>query len=468
MTPLVRFSGFLGLAALAVAAPAQALQYFSPDGRDQVMAFWAGPGRYVAGPLPDASENGSWRARQTAEGSTWIWQYNRAIRPGKINPSADPEAQNDQQAAWDAWIDRKVALDYWLAEQDAAQKNAAELGRPVAGPSAARPADPGPMPADLRQIAGEAPAFARAVQPLVHTISFSDGLRLNYQDNVSMRRKFAYFRFHEGVQSMGTRMRDIPANEIENLLRAAGISESESRVMKAVSLLEGGFDSVNTYDTGFVSVGFIQFAALSAGSGSLGEVMRRMKIDSPAAFEAHFQDFGLDVAPNGQLVALDPSSGAEFVGPQANSKIISDKRLAAVFQRAGQVSREFRVSQLKVAKEMYYPADDRITVSVGGRSLSARVRDIFRTEAGMATLMDRKVNTGRLAGLNEAVQAVMQRNGLDSIQKAAAFEYDLIRRMQYRKDYLKDIVLLKPRPAGSAVDRSQARSGRRSTSGRSN
>jgi hypothetical protein len=42
--------------------------------------------------------------------------------------------------------------------------------------------------------------------------------------------------------------------ELNRIFAASGLTPVEARVMRAVSLLEGGFDSINTYDTGF-SVG---------------------------------------------------------------------------------------------------------------------------------------------------------------------------------------------------------------------
>ena len=105
--------------------------------------------------------------------------------------------------------------------------------------------------------------------------------------------------------------------------------------MRAVSILEGGFDSVNTYDTGYVSVGFIQFASLKEGGGSLGAVLKNFKAADPLAFASDFHRFGVDVDETGHLVVVDPTSGAVATGAEANARIIEDKRLIAVFGRAG-------------------------------------------------------------------------------------------------------------------------------------
>ena len=75
----------------------------------------------------------------------------------------------------------------------------------------------------------------------------------------------------------------MPDARLKALFAAAGFTGSEQRVMKAVSRLEGGFDSVNTYDTGFVSIGFIQFITEGEGKGSLLEVLQQEKADQTDA-----------------------------------------------------------------------------------------------------------------------------------------------------------------------------------------
>ena len=44
----------------------------------------------------------------------------------------------------------------------------------------------------------------------------------------------------------------------------------------------------------------------------------------------------------------------------------------------------------------YWPADDPITITVDGKMLTGKVADVVTSEAGLATLFDRKVNRGRI------------------------------------------------------------------------
>jgi hypothetical protein len=257
----------------------------------------------------------------------------------------------------------------------------------------------------------------------------------------------------------------MPADHLAELCKMAGIDETSSRVMKAVSILEGGFDSVNTYDTGFVSVGFIQFASLSGGSNSLGALLKTYKDQFPADFEADFRRFGIDVTPDGVLDVLDLSTGAELLGPDANRQIIEDKRLIAVFQRAGLKSDKFNAMQLKTAHDIYLPSSDPISIQVGGRMVTGIISDFVKSEAGMAILMDRKVNTGKLDPLVQMVSDLANELQIQSLADLAPYEHDLMAAVKYRKDYLADPTLSQP-PASPAsrwatqYSRSSGRTGR--------
>mgnify|MGYP005837070479 CR=1 FL=1 len=411
-----------------------------------VMEFWSAPGRHTVTAPPDMTTNGPWQVRLTVAGSTWLWNYNRARGAAKVPPGQTPAAQSPQEAEWERWIDAKVAWDRYEAAVAAANANTAAVGRPFLPPSPPPPF-PGPAPESLVALAGNPPPFAEAVAPLQHIVDFGDGTRLTYQDNVAMRPRYAYYRFESGVMSGGTPVRTLPPDELDALFNEAGLGPSERRIFAAVSLLEGGFDSVNTYDTGFVSVGLIQFASLRDGVGSLGRKLLHHKQKRPKAFEDDFRRFGIDVAENGSLTVLDPSTGAIVTGAEAARKVIEDQRLIAVFQRAGLRSREYRLSQIEIAAAEYFPADDPIAIVLKGRTVNGRVGDVIKSEAGLATLMDRKVNTGTLDPLPLILTLVAADSGASTLQELSKFERDIVRAMRYRKDYLADTTLTQPAAA---------------------
>ncbi|MBI1757124.1 MAG: hypothetical protein HYR64_08475 [Fimbriimonas ginsengisoli] len=416
--------------------------FFSDGDRSAVLGYWSAPGRYQQEPTDRPGF--TWKVRLTPEGSKWLWDYDRARGLSKTNPLVDPEPMTAREAEWEAWIEGAMAWDRWQASMRASELNAQDVGVRPDAPDGVPAPDPGPMPDDLKALVGEMPATAAAVRPLRHSVAFDDGLSLSYVDQVPVRPRYRYFRFGAGVTTQGQAVGKMPAAERARLMAAAGLNAGEQRVMMAVSPLEGGFDSVNTYDTGLVSVGFIQFAALQAGAGSLGEVLLGEKRDAPEAFAADFHRFGIDVDDRGALVALDLATGREFSGQEAARAIIEDKRLTAVFQRAGRVSNAFRVAQLRAARRMYYPADDLVPVRTGDATIKLRVGDVVRSEAGMATLMDRKVNTGNLNPLPDLLSGLARDLGITNADEFAAHEMEIIEAMSFRRDFLAEASLTQP------------------------
>ena len=415
---------------------------FSEDDVSRTVQFWSQPGRYQVAPPLNVQQQGLWQVRLTPEGSTWLRKYSSARGLGKTPPNLTVGAQNTTQVAWEQWLTAKVAYDRAQAALAARKLNVEQVGREV--PSLAAVTDPGPVPVELANLVGTPPPFAEAASPKLHTVIFEDGQRYAWHDHPDMRPRYEYYRFREGVMDGGTPMRTLTGFEVSELLTRAGIDGSARKVFASVSLLEGGFDSINTYDTGFVSVGFIQFACLTAGAGSLGQVMLRQKQDDPVSFDRDFKKYGLDVTPGGVICALDLETQQERQGAEAARQIILDKRLIAVFQRAGRVSAANRVAQLAVAKSEYYPVNDSLLIPVDGRVLSGKVGQIFRSEAGLATLMDRKVNTGKLDPILTVLQRVARENKLERFEQFADHERQIVGLMRWRKNYLEDSTLTQP------------------------
>ena len=429
----------LALAAQARAQTANAI--FDENERRGVIAYWGSPGRYVADAPDDVAKIGVWQVRLTAAGSQWLWNLTR----GKKVP---PTQVVKSQANWEAWISAKLLHDRWRALKTARAANLEAIGKQVPKPDANTPLDepplPGTMPSDLLVALGPAPSLAEAVAPLAHRVVFDD-LALKYEDNVRVGSpRYAYYRFTEGVRSEGVPVRKMAKTDLDRLFRLAGVDEAGARVMRGVSILEGGFDSINTYDTGYVSVGFIQFATLKEGGHSLGQVLKSFKASDPLGFAKDFHRFGVDVSDEGLLTVVDPTGGAVAVGPDANARIIADKRLIAVFQRAGLKSEGFRAAQVRMAKALYWPADDRVNVLLGGFPTLVRVGDIVTSEAGLATLFDRKVNTGHIDALGDAASRVAVAQNLTSVADLAKYEKTLINLIRYRRDYLADPALSQP------------------------
>ena len=440
-------------ASLVSTATAQAV--FSPAERARIVGYWSSRDRWTVS-VPDANRLAPWQVRLTPEGSAWLYKYQDLMGAGKKSPTVDP-ATLSAIPAWKTWVQKKAVYDRWLAQQVADGLNADMATRlstdRAAGPrgrgrgtqptaeSGAEPQPPGPMPFDLLRAAGNAPSFAAPVTPLQHTIKFDDGDSCVFVDHRNVPATYAYYRHPQGVGHPGTAVDDA---ERARLFSAAALTETQQRVMMAVSRLEGSFDAVNTYDTGFVSIGFVQFVTMEDGRHSLADVLATELADNPREFERDFRGLGVGLAPDHLLAIVDPSTGAELQGPDAVLKVIDDTRLAAIFHRAGRTSSAFRVAQIRVAKSGYWPEDDALTVEVDGRTLTGKVSDVVRSEAGLATFFDRKVNRGNIDPLAEVVGRTMKAHRLKRLTDAARYEREIIAACKYRADFLMDGTLTQP------------------------
>ena len=446
----------LALAALGIAAsnahqPPQSAVFSDAD-RKRALDFWAPADRYAIAPTPAAAGQGPTVVRLTAAGSQWLWSYSRLKSTAKQPPTLDARSAAPG-SPWETWIDAKVAFDRATAQIAADQANGVPAGVEF-------PPDPGPCPADLAQAVGPPPVFAEAVIPNTYSIRFDD-VTLTYTDHPKMRPRYAYYRSPQGVESGGIALRAMPAGRIDHLYRLAGVDLATGNVMRCVSALEGGFDSVNTYDTGFVSVGFIQFASLKAGAGSLGDLLLSYKTTDPQDFDKDFTRFGVSVTPEGVLDVLDPATGQELQGPDANQKIIDDKRLIAVFGRAGARSDAFIAAQIACARSLFFPDGDTITLTLAGAPVTCKVCDLIRSEAGLATLMDRKVNTGKIDPLQAVAQRVADANSCQNLVELAQYEADIVKQLKWRRDYMADLTLSQPQSTAELSARHGSHKGSR-------
>jgi hypothetical protein len=418
---------------------------FTDMERGQLMTYWNTPGRLAVQPPPDVAKSGLWQVRLTPDGSVWFLKYQIAIGAAKAPPTQDPTSA-PATAAWKTWVDSKLAYDRWQAQMVADASNAQlQLGKARSSATDTPPPPPGPIPSDLQAACGNPPSFASAVTPMQTTITFDDGDAYTYLDNIKLPKSYAYYRFPQGTDTDGTALRNMSDAELTSLFTAAGFSDSEQRICRCVSKLEGGFDAINTYDTGYVSIGFIQFITGVDGRGSLLEVLAREKQDRPDDFANDFHRYGIDVTPDNTLQVVDPATGAVLTGPDAVQRTIVDKRLTAIWQRAGKHSRSFRVAQIQVAKSHYWPANDPITINLNGQMVTGKVSDVIHSEAGLTTLFDRKVNRGKIDPFADVLTRVMIAHNLTSLEDAAQYEREIVRGCKYRTDFLADATLSQPK-----------------------
>jgi hypothetical protein len=237
---------------------------------------------------------------------------------------------------------------------------------------------------------------------------------------------YPYLLHEEGVNHEGTPVKDLPAGVLDQILAEARskatLSDTEVKVLKRVSLQEGGFEAVNAYDTGYVSFGFIQFTTGKDGNYNLYHLLTRIKKEYPARFASLFHDRGIDVGRR-SIAVLDLATGAELQGADAVMKIIRDPRLAAVLYAAG-LDLQVRAAQIIQAKASYYQplyTQRRLTFKVkAGKSqeqvtLSGAYADALRSDAGKIAFVDRAVQKGPGDAdkrMKEAARQACERHGL--------------------------------------------------------
>jgi hypothetical protein len=259
---------------------------------------------------------------------------------------------------------------------------------------------------------------------------------------------YSNLRNETGVAKLGKKIGT--RADIDKRFDDAGVTDATVRkVMKKVSTEEGGFEAVNTYDTGFISSGFIQFISQEAGDGSLSMVLREMKKSNATEFATYFHDLGIDVDDKG-LIVVDPSQGKQLRGREAVKAVMNDKRLTAVFHQAGANSAAFQAAQIKTGYSEYYVADHSFTVKEGTVTISGKYGDVLKSEAGKTAIMDRGVQRG-VPGTKEVFKKVcrdlIKAHKLTTLEELAKYEITIIASIQNRIKVLEDTDLSQPAAA---------------------
>lgn len=231
-----------------------------------------------------------------------------------------------------------------------------------------------------------------------------------------------------GVSYVGTAKHKVKASFFKRL----GLSRILAEALEFVSSNEGNYDAINTYDRAIFSFGFIQFAGQSV-KGTLPQLLAFIKKYKPELFQRTFRRFGVDVEyaesqPDvfrpARLVVMDPTGEQGLValrGREAEEYLRANKSLYGIFIRAGH-NPEIAKLQIRAAIHFYVrPAvGSQIVLDVGHRRDlgSEYVRDIIRSSAGLAMLIDLTVNRGLSAAIKiieEAIEAVADQHGLSTI-----------------------------------------------------
>jgi hypothetical protein len=418
---------------------------------------------------------------ESQEYMKWRVKAQQAIaKLKKSKAAADKTRAGDLQK----WITEFEARQKWLLRNPpAAAGSAAATPTPAASPSAtptpaaspsatatpgpspspkaapAEPKDPGNAPAEITKAAGAVPSSPFRI---VHKwdVTMPDKHPYAYRDD-PIKYPYKYMQTEAGgIDAMGVPL--ARRTDVNTLFDLAGITDTAQRKgIRMVSAKEAAFENVQTYDTGFVSVGAIQFTTGATGDGTMVGLLKTAKAIDPTGYATFFHDLGIDIEKKGgkeQLVVVDPATGNIREGADAVQAIISDKRLTAVFQNAGENWQNYRVAQLKSAIAQYWVTGHSFTVMVehtgaDGKtskiSLTGTIGDVLKSEAGMVALLDRSVQMGQFGApvtFQKACQHIADVYRPQSIEELAGFEAWIIPKIQNRIDVLHEGTLSQPNP----------------------
>ena len=344
-----------------------------------------------------------------------------------------------------AWITSFEARQQWLLDTSNGKE----------------PADAGVVPVELSgatvgkgKTLGSPPASPFTLRHQ-YDVTLPDKTTYQYKDVIAPPK---YLTHATGVNKEGTPLSSWKAKDIDALFDEAGVKDVDQRkAILRVSAKEGGFNAINTWDTGFVSVGAIQFTTGPDGNYNIAKLLQTAKTADAGGFDTYFRNLGIDVepGPQGTVVVVDPDSGAVKRGADAVLAIINDKRLTAVFEHAADNWQKYLVAQIWTAVQQYWIADKTFTIKVDATTtLTGTFGDVLKSEAGRTALLDRAVQNGpggaRKTFEDECAKLAKVYH-LKTLDELSAYEVFVIFAVQNRIPVLEDSALSQP-PAAPVGD----------------
>ena len=195
-------------------------------------------------------------------------------------------------------------------------------------------------------------------------------------------------------------------------IQAVGLTPQQARALQYVSMHEGSFDAINSYDKAIFSYGFIQFTGALAVGASLNRVLQSMEANAPTAFQNIFRRVGIDTEGVGKnaVVTVPDENGNKRSGDDAWLYIQRNVPLYGAFVQAGFEPSLVR-EQLRMANDLYVqPAlNFKLDVTIGGIRLTVpRLIDILTSEAAMTIVIALAINQGN-GGMSRIVADAVSR-----------------------------------------------------------
>jgi hypothetical protein len=195
-------------------------------------------------------------------------------------------------------------------------------------------------------------------------------------------------------------------NDYAGQLASLELSPSAIAVMKAVSLNEGSFDGINTYDKGFLSLGIFQWTlGQDNRMGELPALLKKIKSFYPGTFKTYFSAFGLDVSEDTNTTYGYLTHRGVPMGMPLQKDMFREPTYAYRFWRAAQepdvqaVQIEHALSRLK----NFYWKDS-------SAAMGFTLNKLITSSYGVALLLDNHVN--RPSWVGRCVEQALINTGL--------------------------------------------------------
>lgn len=252
----------------------------------------------------------------------------------------------------------------------------------------------------------------------------------NLRDNVTHS---PYMVYPQGIVYGGQSAIELDVQTIESV----GLTANQAKALQYVSLHEGKFDAINSYDKAIFSYGFIQFTGASAVGGSLNRVLASMKAYAPAAFQRVFQRVGIDSEGAGTLptTTVVTENGSRLRNDDAWLYIQRNLHLYGAFIQAGYEPSLIR-EQLRMANMLYVQAalNFKLDVTLGGiRIIVPKISEVITSEGALTAVIALAVNQG-VGGMSRivanSVGVVAAQSGLTTQQTLSRVdEWQVIQHM---------------------------------------
>jgi hypothetical protein len=178
---------------------------------------------------------------------------------------------------------------------------------------------------------------------------------------------------------------------VDAAITRSGLTGSAPTVLKATSVNEGNFSSINGWDHKGITFGFIQMAGGQAGD-VLPTMLATFKKEHPVEFAAMLGNYGIDVrrtAAGAELVVRQPDGGL-LTGADAARAIGTDPRLAGALAATG-LDSDMQDLQVRVANGILQRQRGE-QIDVNGQQV--KISELITSETGNGILFDRSVHQG--------------------------------------------------------------------------